>query len=186
MSNRGIPLDGDRSAWDAENYPSKHASDLNNNTPIHHVPAGVSVGDILQWDGDKWVLSVLPGGITDRKVLLGTIEGDVSVAASPFEIYNVFGEDRTIEKVFLSVPTGDEPTGDDLVANVATDGVDIFTAGNEPTILDGNATGESTTIEYPTWVSGTALTWEITQVGSTTPGSNLVIHIVHVPVSAGS
>ena len=56
------PLKGDRSAWDSINYPEYHANDLENGTPIQHLPVNPAVGNIPRWDGSKWVNSVDTGG----------------------------------------------------------------------------------------------------------------------------
>jgi len=50
-----IPIKGDRSAHDSINYPGYHANDLENGTPIQHLPANPTVGNIPKWDGQKWV-----------------------------------------------------------------------------------------------------------------------------------
>jgi hypothetical protein len=49
------PLKGDRSAHDSVNYPGYHAKDLEDGTPIQHLPTGPSSGDVPVWDGSKWV-----------------------------------------------------------------------------------------------------------------------------------
>jgi len=43
--DRGIPMNGDRSAWDALNYQTRHANDINNPTGIHWTLDGL--GDSL-------------------------------------------------------------------------------------------------------------------------------------------
>lgn len=39
---KGIPLIGDRSVWDAEDYPEKHANDIDTADGIHHTLGGAS------------------------------------------------------------------------------------------------------------------------------------------------
>ncbi len=51
---RGVPLAGDRAAWDVVEYPERHAKDLKDGTPVHHVPVGQNAGDVLVWDGEYW------------------------------------------------------------------------------------------------------------------------------------
>lgn len=166
-----IPLKSDRSAFDVINYPTYHANDLDTNAPVHHVPAGTVTGQTLRWDGAKWVTA--PNSI----LAFGTIEGDIAVSATPFKMYNKFGQDRVITEVFLSVGTA--PTGASLIVDVKVDGVSIFTGGNEPAIADGATTGNSTTIASPTWALNSYLTWNVTQIGSTLSGADLVVHIIH-------
>jgi len=48
------PLWGDRSAFDELNYPQRHSEGIRTDTYIHHVPRGINIGDILQWDGTEW------------------------------------------------------------------------------------------------------------------------------------
>jgi hypothetical protein len=165
-----IPLKGDRSAHDALAYPTKHASDLEAGTPVYHVPVGAVVGQTVRWDGTKWV------AYNNPLTVLGTMEGAVIVGASPFKLYNRFGSNRTITEIFLSVSAA--PTGVDLIVDIKVDGVSIF-SGSLASITDGSLTGVQTTINAPTWASGSYLTWEVTQKGSTASGENLTVHITH-------
>lgn len=50
---RGTPLAGDRSAWEVDDYPEKHASDLNDNEPRRHNPWPMSSGYAAVSDGEK-------------------------------------------------------------------------------------------------------------------------------------
>lgn len=169
-----IPILSDRSAFDVDNYPGRHASDLASNTPVHHVPAGTSTGQLLQWNGSKWV--TVAGVNPDPIVTLGTMEGDLQVLESPFKMYNRWGSNRTIEEVYLSV--SEAPIGADLIVDVKIDGTSIF-IGTLAEISDGEVTGLQDTFYITTWGIGSYLTWEVVQVGSSTPGANLVIHIKH-------
>lgn len=180
----GIPLQSDRSAWDVDGYPALHASDLPS-APVHHVPAGDSIGDLLQWDGSKWTSSSISAIITVPPIMtLGTMEGTLEISDSPLRIYNRYQMNRSFIEVFLAVDT--PPDGDDIVVDVQVNGVSIFDTGSEPKILDGENTGYVTIFDIPTWTAGTYLTWSILQVGSSTPGSNLVVHIVHEQSVGGS
>jgi hypothetical protein len=50
-----IPLLGDRSAWDSDNYPERHASDLDGSGAVHHVPAPTVANQFLySADGISW------------------------------------------------------------------------------------------------------------------------------------
>lgn len=174
MAVTRTPKAGDRSAFDVTNFPEVHASDLEADTPIHHVPAGATTGDTLRWDGAKWISETV---VSVSIMLLATKEGELSVIASPFRIYNKYGVERTLTKVYLCVGTG--PTGDDLIIDVSIDGVSVFLTGDSPTVLDGDVSGESTTFDNAAWPIDSYLTWEIAQVGSTVAGSDLTVHIVH-------
>lgn len=172
------PLKGDRSALDVITYPDRHANDLPS-SPKHHVPAGSVAGEMLRWDGSKWAL-VDPVDVSTGSIMtLGTREGDLTVAASPLRIYNKYGVDRTITKVFLAVTTA--PVGADLICDVKVNGTSIFTSGNRPKILDGQNTGESSTFIDAAWPDDGYLTWAIDQVGSSTAGADLTVHIIHEP-----
>lgn len=46
---------GDRSAYDVDNYPEKHASDINAGNYLYHLPAPGTAGNIPIDDGDEWV-----------------------------------------------------------------------------------------------------------------------------------
>ena len=45
---------GDRSAFDVENYPEKHASDIDDGASLYHLPAPGTVGNIPIDDGTHW------------------------------------------------------------------------------------------------------------------------------------
>jgi hypothetical protein len=176
------PLLGDRAAWDVTNHPDKHASDLSNGTPINHVPEGLEIGDSLVWNGTEWVAG--PTVSVPSIMTLGTREGVLELGATPLKIYNQYGHNRTITKVFLAVDTA--PTGDDLIVDVLINGISIFTLGSEAVILAGETTGEETTFDDPSWISGNYLTWEILQVGSSISGADLVVHVIHEQALGGS
>ena len=170
-----VPLQGDRSAWDVVGFPAAHSSDLPD-SPVFHVPEGNTAGQLATWNGTKWVLTTLQS-ILPPIMTLFTREGDLIVAASPFRIYNKYGANRTITKVFLSATTS--PYGDDIICDVRVNGTSIFTGGNRPKILAGQLTGESTTFIDDTWPEDGYVTWEIDQVGSSIAGADLTVHIIH-------
>lgn len=107
-----------------------------------------------------------------------TFTDELEVIGNPLRIYNRLGRTQTISEVFLSVGTA--PVGATIIVDIHKDGVTIFTTQtNRPSIASGANTGSSTTIEVPTWADGEYLTAHVDQVGSTTPGSDLVVHVVH-------
>lgn len=120
--------------------------------------------------------------IEDEDILHQTIltfTGNLSVSSNPLKIYNRFGKTQTITEVFLSV--SDSPVGANLIVDVHKNGTTIFTnQSNRPVIVaDGSTTGYTTSIDVGSWAAGEYITAHIDQVGSTTPGSNLVVHIIH-------
>jgi hypothetical protein len=52
----GRKLHGSDSAWDVANNDIEHASDIADGSPTRHAPLGAAIGDILVWDGSKWIL----------------------------------------------------------------------------------------------------------------------------------
>lgn len=109
---------------------------------------------------------------------LFTIGGELSLGSSPFIIHNRMGVNKTITQVFLCVSVA--PTGAAIIVDIKKAGATIFSSpGSRPTIADGATTGFSTTIEVPSWQAGEALEMSVEQIGSGTPGSNLVVHVVY-------
>lgn len=179
-----IPLKGDRSAWDVDNYPGRHASDLDGSAPVNHVPAGSSTGDVPTWDGSKYVAQA-PGAASIPSIMtIGTYSGTLSTGETPLRIYNRYGHTRQISEVFISVGTA--PTGAAIKVDIKINGVSIFSGGNEPQIAISANTGYSVTFADDTWASGEYITWDITQIGSTIAGADLTVHITHDKAAGGS
>lgn len=109
---------------------------------------------------------------------LFSFEGYLSVGPSPLRIYNARGISATISRVFLSVTT--PPAGSPLTVDILKNGTSIFTdPGHRPQIAAGAETGQSTNIDVSTWGADEYLTASITQVGSSTSGANLTVHVVY-------
>lgn len=105
------------------------------------------------------------------------IAGVVGVGAQPFRIYNAWGSAKTITKVHAAVDIA--PQGADLIIDVEKNGTTIFTTqANRPVIAANANTGQSTTIDVATLNEGDYLQFSVDQVGSTTPGSDLVIQVM--------
>ena len=118
----------------------------------------------------------IPGDAGGVPLLTWTFAGNQTPVASPLRIYNTSGITRTIAKVFVSVNT--PPTGSALIVDVHKNGTTIFTnQANRPQIAGGQYTGQSTTIDVIDWAPGDYLTVEVDQVGSTTPGADLTVHV---------
>ena len=122
-------------------------------------------------------LATASGTLLSNQALFA-VEGDLTVTSNPLRIYNNFGGTRTITKVQLSVDTA--PTGAAVIVDVNKNGTTIFTTqANRPQIAVGANAGNTTTINVPDWADGEYLTMDVDQIGSSTPGSHLVAHIVY-------
>lgn len=161
------------------------------------------VGDVLTFDGTEWVAAEptggssgglsLGGGTSTKKfaadgseiitqvvvqptVVVIPLENDVVAEIVGVRIYNRYGITRTITNVFAAVDT--PPDGDDIIVDVLKNGVSIHASpGDAATILDGANTGETETFDDASWLTNEYLQIEVLQVGSTTPGSDLSVHI---------
>ncbi len=122
--------------------------------------------------------SMLPAGNAAIHQALFYFAGTLAVGRSPLRIYNATGQAKTISKVFLACDTA--PTGAALICDVRKNEVTLFTTpANRPQIPAEAHTGESTSMEVTTWAAGEYLTTQIDQIGSTTPGADLVLHLVY-------
>jgi hypothetical protein len=100
------------------------------------------------------------------------LAGDQVVGALPISIPSP--EDGAIYEVALYATTG--PVGDDLIVDVYLNGVTIF-SGAKPQINDGVQGSFGNTPTTTAISENDVLTVAVTQVGSTTPGSDLTIEI---------
>jgi hypothetical protein len=205
-----IPLRGDRDARDSLGYPSLHASDLEANTPVQHMPTDADVGQVPSWDGDKWIPDdfltpaalaahiALPNphntaftdlidapGVMRRKIIY-TFAGDLEVGENPFKIYNRFGMNQRIYEVFLSAAGA--PTGANVIVDIHSNqsGSDltVYTDQDDrPVIVAGEVTGYSS--QPFDWPANTYLRAIIDQIGSSVPGDHLVVHVAFSPSESG-
>lgn len=76
-----IPLRSDRSAHNDVAYPELHAKDLDDGTPIHHLPDATDVGDMPVWDGTKWTITAGMSGGQSYEAAFGD--------ASPATIFSI-------------------------------------------------------------------------------------------------
>jgi len=141
--------------------------------------AGSSITITENNNGSNETLTIAYSGVGSfPRVALLTFGGTLSGISNPFRLYNVFGQTVTISKVFIAANTA--PTGQNLIVDIHKNGTTIFTnQANRPTIVAGNNTGETTTIQVPSWAVSEYLTAELDQVGSAVPGSDLSVHIVY-------
>jgi len=110
-----IPMEGDRSAWDVDNYASLHSKDIDDNEPIYHIGPGSNANDVPYWDGDKWVPA-------PHDVAAGyTIEIEASENLTAGDLVDIWNDGGT-EKVRMA----------DTSENYLADGyvIDAVTSGN--------------------------------------------------------
>lgn len=145
----------------------------------HHVGSGTDgayiYGVLITTSG------IISGGSSpsqSNRQTIFTVAGDLSIVNNPLRIYNRLGSNQTISEVFLAVNTA--PAGSGILVDIHKNGTTIFTnQSNRPTIISGAYTGNTTTVDVNTWSSNEYLTAHIDQIGSSTPGSDLVIHVIH-------
>lgn len=114
--------------------------------------------------------------IQDEKLF--TREGAVTATPGVFRLGNHSGVSRTITGIYLNINTA--PTGQALIVDVHKNGTTIFTTqANRPQIAAGANSGNSTTIDVPTWANGDYITCDVDQVGTSVSGSNLTIAVVY-------
>jgi hypothetical protein len=90
--------------------------------------------------------------------------------------YNDSGRTLTIKKIRASA--GAAPSGASILVDVNINAGTIFsTQTNRLTIASGGATATQTVFNTTTITDGSYFTIDIDQVGSTTPGSDLVVTI---------
>jgi hypothetical protein len=112
-----------------------------------------------------------------KQVATFAVEGNLALAARPFRIYNAWGTDKTIEKVFIAADTA--PEGAAIIVDVNKNGSTIFTNQvNRPQIAASANTGETAVVDVPLLLPGDYLQVDIDQVGSTVAGANLLVQVV--------
>jgi len=140
-----------------------------------------SKGRVLRTDSAGNLQIVIASGLgVLQKEWHYWIDGNIAVATGLIRIFNLTGATLAFQKVHLGVNTC--PVGANLIVDVnrGTDGykATIFAAGNRPTILAGEYTGYSITFQTLNIADGSYLTFDIDQVGSSTPGADLSICVL--------
>ena len=99
------------------------------------------------------------------------------VEAGGHRLYNDTNAAWTITSVRSSV--GVAPTGSSVIVDINVNGTTVFTnQANRPTIAASASTsGKVTAIDVATIGIGDYLTVDVDQVGSATPGSDLVVQV---------
>lgn len=104
--------------------------------------------------------------------------GTLTTGTGVFRLYNRSGVTRTISTVTAAV--GTQPTGASILVDVNISGTTIFTTqSNRPTIAVSTNEDQSGTPDVTAWTSGSYLTIDIDQIGSTVAGANLVVTVVY-------
>lgn len=104
--------------------------------------------------------------------------GTLTTGTGVFRLYNRSGVTRTIQTVTASV--GTQPTGASILVDVNISGTTIFTTqSNRPTIAVSTSEDQSGTPDVTAWTSGSYLTIDIDQIGSTVAGANLTVTVVY-------
>jgi hypothetical protein len=102
------------------------------------------------------------------------MEDDLAVEVGTHPLHNDSGTAWTILSVRASVGTAS--SGAAVVADVKLNGTSIFGANPKPTIAAGQITsGKLTALATTTVADGDRLTVDVVQVGSITPGKDLIV-----------
>jgi hypothetical protein len=116
----------------------------------------------------------LPAWVDEEHVQPFSKSGVLAVAVGAMRWYAK--GDWTITQVRAAVGTA--PTGASLIVDVNKNGTTIFTTQtNRPTIAAGTNTDLADAIEVATLADGDYLTVDVDQIGSGTPGSDLVVEV---------
>ncbi len=145
-------------------------------TTVNLIPgSGVTIQ--AQQVGDQINITVSATGGGGTSTALFTYEGVLAVTQGQLRIYNRTGVDMTIREVFLSVST--PPAGQAIIVDINLNGGTIFpNPDDRPRIEAGQYTGAASNLGVG-FASGSYLTADIDQVGSTAAGENLTIHVIY-------
>ena len=107
-ATRGIPLGGDRGAFDTVDHPAKHALDIKNNALLRHLPAIAAAGNYARDNGTNWVVqsgipltdlnsyaqgSIIRGGAADWEAYAAKTLGAVLIGDGTNVLSRVLEED---------------------------------------------------------------------------------------------
>lgn len=143
--------------------------------------ASLTSGDILRYNGTAWAnMTLSAAGIaetshahTGQSVIAKA--GTLATETGTMRIYNQTGRTLSISKLHASAGTA--PSGADIVLQVRYDG--SGDVGSPVTVASGANTGSQTLGSAYSWADGHYLTLNITQVGSSTAGSDLAVVVVY-------
>jgi len=124
-------------------------------------------------EGALQELGVIITGWTWHTFLFSA-EGTLGTGSKPLRVY--IPGPFTIDKVYIAVNT--PPTGSSIIVDVNKNGTTIFTTqANRPEIAISGYTDESGTPDITSLVLNDYLTFDIDQIGSSTAGADLTVHI---------
>jgi hypothetical protein len=116
------------------------------------------------------------GSSTGELAFVGKRTGVLAVGAGTARLYNDTGRTLTIFAVRATVETS--PTGASILVDVNKNGTTIFTTqSNRPTIAAAGTTAKAAAINVASWADGEYLTFDVDQIGSTIPGSDLTVQV---------
>jgi hypothetical protein len=143
---------------------------------------GADVTDAVNVTAAGAFMASSAGGLAVKNNVTVLMEKDYTVpgvlAAATGSVPMRYGRTATITAVRATV-YGSTPAGASIIVDVNKNGTTIFTTqANRPTITAGNSNATVGAIGVTSIAANDVLTIDIDQVGSTTPGSNLVVTIV--------
>lgn len=138
--------------------------------PTQYLNLGLPRGDTGD-PGPPGPALIIPAGGTY------SIDGSAQLMSGNKRLYNDTGVTLTISKVRIAAGTA--PVGSDLIIDIHKGGTTIFsTQANRPRLNAGQSASLSGAPNTTSWADGEYLTLDVDQVGSTTPGSDIVITVV--------
>lgn len=125
---------------------------------------------------DGSLRGAVSGGVDVDRLATFSREGTLLVTRGTGRF--IFPSTATISGVVAAV--NEPPVGSAIICDVHKNGTTIFTGGGNPTIADGQYQTSSEAVPAVTLVSaGDYLSVDIAQVGSSSPGSDLVVNVVY-------
>jgi hypothetical protein len=152
--------------------------------------AGFVEGDVISFDLDSVatgaadlviVIKLADSTITitpELRMFTWAMEGNLFTRAGKARMYNNFGMNFEITKVFIAVDAA--PTGSAIKVDInKSPGGSLFPSGaNRPQIAVSTFTGVSTTFDGDfIFADGDYLTMDVDQIGSSYPGADLVVNV---------
>jgi hypothetical protein len=115
-----------------------------------------------------------PAGLSAPAIATFTVPGQLVTGLGEGRFY--FWQNRTVTRVLASV--GIAPTGSSVIADVNKNGTTIFTAqAGRPTIPASQYSDTNSTPDVAAFAPGDYITVDVDQIGSTNPGSDLVVQV---------
>lgn len=136
-------------------------------------PQTVRIGVVRPNEVEKFFDDIDVGDPGNRETFTFTLAGSATVTAGSLRYYL----DDSYEIIRVRASVGVPPTGSDLVIDVNKNGSTLFPdQAQRPRIVDGSNTGYSVPSNR-LLAEGDYLTLDTDQIGSTNPGSNLVVQV---------